>query len=79
MTNINTSKLIQSCDTLSRRCSQIADTYHGSSWLFDKLMRLFESSEAIESVTIPVFINAPVMHKGEATFGRDGSLTMYTV
>lgn len=79
MTNINTSNLIQSCDTLSRRCSQIADTYHGSSWLFDKLMRLFESSEAIESVTIPVFINAPVMHKGEATIGRDGSLTMHTI
>lgn len=79
MTNINTLKLIESCDLLSRRCSQIADTHHGSSWLFDKLMRAFESSEACVSITIPVFINAPVMSKGEATIGRDGSLSMHTV
>ena len=79
MTNINISKLIESCDLLSQRCARIADTHHGSSWLFDKLMRTFESSSACTSVTIPVFINAPVMSKGEATVGRDGSLSMRTV
>ena len=79
MTNINTSKLIESCDLLSQRCTQIADTHHGSSWLFDKMMRAFEASSACTSITIPVFINAPVMGKGEATIGRDGSLIMRTV
>ena len=79
MKYINTEALINSCDALGRRCIEIAGTRHGSSWLFDQLMRMFEQSDALEAVTIPVFINAPVMSKGEATIGRDGSLQMYTV
>lgn len=79
MANINIPKLIESCDTIAKRTTSIAETRHGSAWLFDKLMRLFEGSPATVSVTIPVFINAPVMHKGEATIGRDGSLIMRTV
>ena len=78
MNNINVQELIKACDTIAMRCTRIADTNHGSAWLFDKLMRWFESSNC-ESITIPVFINAPVMSEGEAEIGRDGSLVMRTV
>jgi len=79
MANINTIELINTCNILSHRCTRIAETQHGSAWLFDKLMRFFESNPACEAITIPVFINAPVMNDGEATIGRDGSLIMRTV
>ena len=75
----NTQNLIQACDTISHRCTMIAGTHHGSAWLFDKLMRYFDSDKAATSVTIPVFLNAPILKEGEATIGRDGSLQMRTV
>lgn len=79
MKNINVSGLIETCDKVSRRCIKISDTYHGSAWLFDKLMRYFESETSVVSVVIPVFINAPIMAEGEAIIGRDGSLVLRTI
>ena len=79
MATINTSALIETCDTLARRCIKLADTYHGSAWLFDKLMRAFENSPATVAITIPVYIGSPVMKPGEATICRDGSLQMHTI
>lgn len=76
MTNINTIKLIDACDYVQRHCIKIADTYHGSAWLFDKLMRLFETETSCTSVTIPVILNAPILSNGEATIGRDGSVQL---
>lgn len=78
MKGVNTAELIKACDTVAKRCTRIAGTNHGSAWLFDKLMRWFESSNC-KAVTIPVFINEPVMSEGEAEIGRDGSLVMRTV
>ena len=76
MKDINTQELLKACETLRRRCITIADTQHGSAWLFDKMMRLFEGSDATVAVTIPVFIGEPIMDDGFATIGRDGSLVM---
>lgn len=73
---INTQALITTCDTIAQRCKRIAGTYHGSSWLFDKLMRYFTAEPSCESVTIPVFIKAPVMKNGEVTISKDGSFAM---
>ena len=78
MTNINIQSLISACDTVCRRCTMIGGTRHGSAWLFDKLMRTFESHSAIEGVTIDVFINAPVMKRGTVTINRDGTFSMCT-
>lgn len=80
--NINTSALIESCDALARRCTEIADKRVGwmntCPWLFDRLMRSFESHPAIVSITIPIHIGSPVNKPGEAEIGRDGSLRMWT-
>jgi hypothetical protein len=78
MNNINTQALITACETISQRCTKIADTHHGSAWLFDKLMRYFSAEPSSVSVTVPVFINEPVMADGEATISRDGTFTMRT-
>ena len=72
--DINVDKLITTCDTIARRCTRIADTGHGSAWLFDKLMRAFEASPACVSITIPVYVN--LVGEGNAEIGRDGSLIM---
>ena len=74
--NINIQELIKACDTVYHRTTKICGTHHGSSWLFDKLMRYFESEPSAVSVDIPIFLNAPIMRDGVATIGRDGSLTM---
>lgn len=77
MANINTAELITACERINQRCIRIADTQHGSVWLFDKLMRYFTSETACESITIPVIFNTPMLGcEGTATIGRDGSLTM---
>lgn len=72
MKPINTSELINACDKVAHHCTTICGTHHGSAWLFDKLMREFTKCDALEAITIPVFINAPVMAQGEAEIGRDG-------
>ena len=69
--------LMNACDKLVRRCTKIADTFHGSAWLYDKLMRYFEKEPSSVSITIPVTIN--LIGNGEATIGRNGSLVMRCV
>lgn len=64
--------LLKACDTVDRRCCTICDGIHGSSWLYDKLMRFFESEPSAVSVTIPVYIN--FVGKGTATIGKDGNV-----
>ena len=64
--------------TTDRVCKRVASEvplgeHHGSSWLFDRLMRMFED-RAVVSVTIPVYIN--LVGPGEVTIGRDGSLVI---
>lgn len=71
---MNTSKLIESCDFLSHKCIRIAETYHGSAWLFDKLMRFFDSNKACVSIALPVTLNIPNGMEAVATICRDGSL-----
>jgi len=77
---INTQEIINACDKVEQRCVMIADTHHGSSWLFDKVMRFFTAEIASESITFPVVFNTPLLGiKGEATIHRDGTLTMNTL
>ena len=72
--SINIEALCKSCDVLYRRCSELPiGERHGSAWLFDKVMRVFDDPAAV-SVTIPVYINC--VGAGEATISRDGSLVM---
>lgn len=73
---INVDELIKTCDKLSHRCTSICNTHHGSAWLFDKLMRYFESEPCADAVTLPIFINAPIMECGVATIHRNGLLEM---
>ena len=77
MTYRNTDEIIEACDKVARRCTMIAGGYHGSAWLFDKVMRAFDF-EPCEAVTYEVYINAPVMRPGEITIHRDGNLEMRT-
>lgn len=67
-------ELQKACDLVSRRCTEICDTFHGSAWLYDKLMRYFNSEPSAQSITIPVCIN--LVGDGTAEIGRDGSLIM---
>lgn len=73
MTNNNIQNLITSCDYLGHNCIRIADTQHGSAWLFDKLMRYFTSEQSAVAVTIPIVTNRGC---GEATISRSGQLTI---
>lgn len=74
---INTTELIKTCELIDSRCVKIADTQHGSVWLFDKVMRYFEAEPSATAITIPVVYNTPLLGvKGYATIGRAGELTM---
>ena len=74
---INTTELIKTCEKIANRCIEIADTQHGSVWLFDKVMRYFDAEPSAEAITISVTYNTPLLGcKGEATIHRDGFLTM---
>lgn len=68
--------IIEACDYIARHCTSIADTYHGSAWLADKVIRFFEAEKSAESIEIPVFLNYPVRKDGFATIGRDGSVSL---
>ena len=74
MANIDYSAISASCDKVARNCTHIANTLHGSTWLFDKLVRYFSKCPAARAVTIPVTIN--MVGPGFATLGRDGSLVL---
>ena len=69
-------KLLQACDKVARRCATICGEYHGSPWLYDKLMRFYSDpgNAAAVSVTIPVMLN--VVGPGTAEISRDGGLIM---
>lgn len=79
MTQLNTSAVIEACDTLSHRIITVGGKYHGSVFLFDQCMRAFTGKLPAEAITFSVFINAPVMKDGEATIYRDGRLEMRTI
>lgn len=79
MTSMNMINIIKASEKVAHRCTKIAGTQHGSTWLADKLIRYFEKEPAAESITFDVFLNAPVMMDGEATIHRDGRLEMRTV
>lgn len=71
---IHNPNLLTACDTVIRRCTTVCGGYHRSAWLFDKLMRSFDSDPAAVTVTIPVYIN--LVGPGTAEIGRDGSVIM---
>lgn len=71
--NINVSKLIEACEYISRHSIKMCGGYHGSSYLFDKLMRFFEKERSANSIIIPVVLNAPLCGvKAEAEISRTG-------
>jgi len=80
MTELNVQAVIEACDTLARRITEVGGKHHGAPWLFDQCMRAFDSKALpAEAITFSVFINSPVMKPGEATIHRDGWLEMRTV
>ena len=76
MDNLDILAMIDASDKVARRCIEICGAHHGSAWLLSKSVRFFEREQAAQAVTIPVYINAPVMRPGEATIHRDGRLEM---
>ena len=79
MTGKHMINIIKSAEKVAHRCTKIAGTYHGSTWLADKLIRYFDKETSAESVTFEVFLNAPVMKNGKATIHRDRRLELRTV
>lgn len=76
MKNMDILGIIEASDKIAHRCITICDTYHGSAWLTDKVIRFFERERCANAITIPVYINSPVMRPGYATIYRDGTLNM---
>ena len=80
MTNLDVSAIITACDTLAHRIITIGGERHGSAYIFDKCMRLFDNRKLpAQAVTFSVFLNAPVMADGEATIYNDGRLEIRRV
>lgn len=79
MTSMNMINIIKASEKVAHRCTKIAGTQHGSTWIADKIIRYFEKENAAESVTFEVFLTAPVMKNGEATIHRDGRLEIHTI
>lgn len=57
------------CDRVAAKCTMICGGYHGSAYLFDKVMRVFDN-QAICAVTYPVYWN--LVGEAYATITRDG-------
>lgn len=57
------------CDRVVAQCVTICGGYHGSSFLFDKVMRVFDDP-AVNAVTYPVYWN--LVGEAYATITRDG-------
>lgn len=73
--DINVQRLIEACDYTARHSIKICDGYHGSSYLFDKIMRFFEKEHSAISVTIPVILNTPLCgEKAECTISKTGEV-----
>ena len=72
MADVNVPKLIEVCEYIARHAIKIDGGFHGSSWLFDKLMRFFES-EPSEIAIIPIVLNSPLLGvNGKAEIYRNG-------
>lgn len=79
MSTLNVSAIITACDKVARRTTMIGGGFHGSAWLFDKVMRAFDNSHLpAQSITYAVTFNAPVMREGFAEIDREGNLRMWT-
>lgn len=76
MKNINTDKLITSCDILQKYTVPFVDgCLHSSVKAFDACMRAFDRDILpAEAITFKVYLAAPVDSYGEATFYRDGRM-----
>ena len=75
MKNINTDKLITSCDILQKHTVLKEGCLHSSVKAFDACMRAFDRDVLpAEAITFRVYLAAPVDSHGEATFYRDGRM-----
>lgn len=74
MTDTNLTTIIEACDKVARRITNIS-----SCRLFYSCMKAFEGTPKAEAVTFSVFLNAPVMRWGEATIHNDGRVEMRTI
>lgn len=80
MVQINIQAVDAACVKLAHRIIEVGGKRHGAAFLFDQCMRAFDNKALpAEAITFSVFFNAPVMHEGEATIHRDGTLEMHTV
>lgn len=78
MYDFNVSKIIDACDTLSRRAITIGGEYHGSVFLFDQCMRAFTNRHLpAQAITFSVYLGYPVNQDGLAQIERDGTLTIW--
>lgn len=76
MTSRNVDGILTACDNIARHSVQIAGGYHGSTWLFNQVMRAFDFPPT-EAVTYEVFLNVPVWSKAYATIHRNGHYEIY--
>lgn len=74
--SINFSGIADACERVYHRSTDICGVKHGSSWLFDKLVRYFDKEPAAVSVSVPVTLS--FIGPGVCTIGRDGSLITQT-
>lgn len=70
----DTSAIARACDLAALRCTELPLGHmHGSAWLFDRCMRVFDDPAAV-GITFPVYIN--LVGEGEVTIQRDGKIIM---
>ena len=75
MKRINVGEVIRACDMLAREIITVGGEHHGSVFLFNQCMRAFDNKNLpADAITFSVFLNAPLMCKGEATIDRNGHL-----
>lgn len=74
MTDANLTAIIEACDKVARRITNIP-----SHRMLYNCMKAFEGTLKAEAVTFSVFLNAPVMRWGEATIHNDGRVEMRTI
>ena len=72
MSTINYAEVAKACDFLYHNTIPAAGCMHSSTRAFDSCMRSFDCRVPAEAVTFRVYLNAPVMAKGEITIHRDG-------
>lgn len=73
MLQINTDRLIIATECVARHALYIDGGRHGSSWLFDKLMRFFSKEPAARTASVDIILNVPCLGvKAEAQISRTG-------